>query len=36
PELGLMSAELEKAEKSRISHRGKALALLQQQWQQKG
>lgn len=36
PELGLMSAELEKAEKSRISHRGKALALLQQQWQHKG
>lgn len=34
PELGLMSAELEKAQKAHISHRGKALSLLQQQWQQ--
>jgi XTP/dITP diphosphohydrolase len=34
PDLGLMSAELEKAQKSLISHRGKALQLLQQQWQQ--
>ena len=34
PELGLMSAELEKARKAQMSHRGKALQLLQQQWQQ--
>lgn len=34
PELGLMSAELEKAQKAQLSHRGKALQLLQQQWQQ--
>lgn len=34
PELGLMSAELEKHQKAQISHRGKALLLLQQQWQQ--
>lgn len=34
PELGLMSAQLEKAHKAQISHRGKALSLLQQQWQQ--
>ncbi len=33
PELGLMSAELEKKHKALISHRGKALTLLQQQWQ---
>lgn len=35
PDLGVMSAELEKAQKALISHRGKALSLLQQQWQQK-
>jgi XTP/dITP diphosphohydrolase len=34
PELGVMSAELEKSKKAQLSHRGKALAHLQQQWQQ--
>ncbi len=35
PELGKTAAQLEKAHKQQLSHRGKALALLQQQWQQR-
>jgi len=35
PEQQITAAQLEKAQKQQISHRGKALALLQQQWQQR-
>lgn len=35
PELGKTAAELEKSQKQQLSHRGKALLLLQQQWQQR-
>lgn len=33
PELQTTSAQLEKSQKQQLSHRGKALSLLQQQWQ---
>ncbi|WP_306519093.1 RdgB/HAM1 family non-canonical purine NTP pyrophosphatase [Rheinheimera sp.] len=35
PELQITAAQLEKTQKQQLSHRGKALKLLQQQWQQR-